>query len=243
MLGALVLYLSTAVFAQQASSRVSDVNTHAWFMYFGDHKVSAKWGVHLEGQLRRSDEGTAMQQLLLRPAVNYHLHPNVMLTAGYGYIRTYPYGDNPAATTFPEHRFYQQALIRQPLGKVTLQHRYRLEQRFIGVTSPSTPGSSEVSSWRAQDRFRYMVRADLPIKGRWSMAAYDEFFVNFGRNLGPNQFDQNRAYVAVGYTTGKLGRLEVGYMNQYLAQRTGRVVETNHTVQVGFYSSFPFRKR
>lgn len=34
--------------------------------------------------------------------------------------------------------------------------------------------------------------------------------VNFGEKVGLNLFDQNRAYVALGYKVPKLGRLEVG---------------------------------
>lgn len=240
MLATLVLGIPALIPAQPAS-RVSDHNSHAWYMYFGDHKVSGNWGVHLEGQWRRSDLGVNWQQLLLRPGVNYHASRNTMFTLGYGYVRTYPYGDYPAPGAFPEHRIYQQALMRQPVGRATLQHRYRLEQRWIGVIN--TPDRSpQLAHWRPQDRFRYMLRGDIPVTGRWSAAAYNELFVNFGRNLGPNVFDQNRAYVAVGYNTGKLGRLEVGYMNQILAQRNGRVFEFNHTVQVAFFSTVPLRK-
>ena len=227
--------------AQPVVGSVSDHNAHAWLMYFGDHKVSEKWGVHLEGQLRRADIGTEQQQLLFRPAVNYHPYKNITLTTGYAYARTFRYGEFPAPNPFPEHRIYEQALIRQSFGPVALQHRYRLEQRWIGVV-PAGATQGQVSTWRTQDRFRYMFRADIPIKGRWSLGTYDELFVNFGRNLGPNVFDQNRAYAAVGYNTGKFGRLEIGYMNQILAQRNGNVLEFNHTAQIGFFSTFPFRK-
>ncbi len=241
MLAALVFGIPVLIQAQPAS-RVQDHNGNAWFMYFGDHKVSGKWDVHLEGQWRRAEMGASGQQLLLRPAVNYNASRNVMLTAGYAYVRTYQYGDFPAAEAFPEHRIYQQALVRQTLGRARLQHRYRLEQRWIGVVN-RPEGTPQVAHWRTQDRFRYMLRGDVPLKGRWSVGAYNELFVNFGRNLGPNVFDQNRAYAALGYNTGKLGRVEVGYMNQIVAQRNGRVFEFNHTVQVAFISTMPFRKR
>ena len=59
----------------------TDDNANAWFMYFGDHPIaSSKWGIHLEGQWRRTDLGLQWQQYLLRPAVNYQLTKNVMLT-------------------------------------------------------------------------------------------------------------------------------------------------------------------
>ncbi len=39
----------------QNSQRISTVNTNGWYNYFGDHPVSERWGVHLEGQWRRHD--------------------------------------------------------------------------------------------------------------------------------------------------------------------------------------------
>lgn len=197
-------------------------------MYFGDHPVSPRWGVHVEGQWRRAEVVTQWQQLLLRPGVNYHLRPNVMFTAGYGYIRTYPYGDFPAPRMVAEHRIYQQALTRHRSGLVTWQQRFRLEQRFLG---------------EYRNRFRYLLRADVPVakqKGVY-LGFYDEVMVGFGTNRGPQRFDQNRAYGAVGFRIAPATRLEVGYMHQFLAQRNGRIVEHNHTLQVAVYSNLPWR--
>ena len=212
--------------------KLKDHNAHAWYMYFGDHKASKHWGLHLEGQWRRADFSASWQQLLIRPGVNFHVNKNLMLTAGYGFIRSYPYGQYPTtAGAFPEHRLYQQALVKHKIRKIDFQHRLRSEQRWVGVANTNT--------WRTQDRFRYMLRADIPIKGRWSLGTYNEYFANYGRNVAPDYFDQNRAYVAVGYNTGPLGRVEVGYLHQAVAQRNGRVLEYNHTLQVAFFSNTP----
>ena len=108
---AIAITLLQGLLLAQPSTSVSDHNANAWGMYFGDHKVSEKWGVHLEGQWRRANVGRNWQQLLVRPGVNYHVNKNLMLTVGYGYIRNYPYGEFPALTAFPEHRIYQQALV------------------------------------------------------------------------------------------------------------------------------------
>jgi hypothetical protein len=226
------LLILPALAAAQTESKIFDHNAHAWYMYFGDHKFSRKWGLHAEGQWRRSDASAKWQQFLIRPGINYHVNRNVMLTAGYGFIKSYPYGDFPSTNAaFPEHRIYQQALVKQKFGRVDWQHRLRSEQRWIGAGQ----------AWRAQDRFRYMGRADLPLKGPWSLGIYNEIFLNYGRNVAPGAFDQNRAYVAAGYKAGTLGRIEFGYMHQAVAQRNGRVIESNHTLQVAFFSSAPVR--
>jgi hypothetical protein len=225
---------------------VLDANFHGWFMYFGDHPVrSSRWGVHLEGQWRRHDVAARWQQLLLRPGVNYTLNPNVMLTAGYGFIATHRYGEFPVAAPFPEHRLFQQAQVTHAVGRLGLLHRYRLEQRFLGEVGVLDSGERRLERWRHENRFRYMLRGTVPLRGTsieprsWYVALYNELFVNFGRNVAANVFDQNRAYAALGYRFGT-ERVEAGYMNQLVQQRNGRVFEVNHTLQVAVYSVLPF---
>src|SRR3954471_2375911 len=120
------------------STAQTDSNFHGWLMYFGDHPVSDRWGAHLEAQFRRTNGGLAPHRLLLSPAVNFTVNSHLMLTGGYGYVRTSRYGDFPAAAAFPEHRLFEQAIIRHKLGGLGLQHRLRQEQRLVGsVPAPS----------------------------------------------------------------------------------------------------------
>lgn len=241
---ALSLWLLTAGLPSPANAQ-TDSNFHGWLMYFGDHPVSDRWGVHLEAQFRRTNGGLAPQQLLLRPAVNFTVNPHLMLTGGYGFVRTSRYGDFPAAAAFPEHRFFEQALIKHNLSKIGIQHRLRLEQRLVGsVPAPAF----DVESWETRHRFRYMLRGDIPLPignttyRRWGIGLYDEVFYQFGSNRGARYFDQNRAYAALTYKVTRNNRLEFGYLHQYVAQRNGRIVEHNHTWQVALYSVTPFRR-
>ncbi len=183
------------------------------------------------------------QQLVLRPGINYEVSPNLMLGVGYCYVATSRYGEYPVGVPFPEHRIYQQAVVKQSFGKWGLSHRYRLEQRLLGELAVDGGGARELTRWRHENRFRYQVRLARPIKGSWGIALYDEFFLNFGRNVASNVYDQNRAYAAVTRSLGKSSRLELGYMNQLLQQRNGRIFENNHTLQVAIYSTAPFGRR
>jgi hypothetical protein len=223
----------------------TDNNANAWFMYFGDHPVNnSRWGLHLEGQWRRTDLGLKWQQLLLRPGVNYQLNKKVMLTGGYGFIQSHPYGDFPSAATAPEHRFFEQANITQSFLGLDFQNRLRLEQRELGVMTRQPAGDYRRTAWRHENRFRYMLRTNIPLKklagGQYYLGLYDEIFFNFGKNIGSNVFDQNRAYVALGRNMGHETRLEVGYLEQTVQQRSGLVFEHNHTLQVAIYSKLPF---
>jgi hypothetical protein len=240
------LFVCPSLLRGQGAPRLADFNRHGWFFYSGDHPVSGRWGIHFDGQWRRSSLVTRWQQYQIRPGVNYWLNDSVMLTMGYVFTNTYPYGDVPARYTFPEHRSYQQVLVRQPIGRVLLSHRYRLEQRFIGEMNPAQP--TEVEAWRHQNRFRYQLRAMIPItRGNgggleWYVPVSNEILIHFGPNFGASIFDQNRPYIGIGHSFGDKGQLEIGYLNQILAQRNGRIMEYNHTMIVSFTSTLPLRR-
>lgn len=222
----------------------TDTNFNGWTIYNGDHPISAKWGVHLEGQWRRHDSFLKWQQLLLRPGINYQMNSVLQLTLGYGFIKTHRYGDFPSQFPFPEHRLYEQAVFRHGAGSMRFSHRLRLEQRYIGVKQEQADGQAQQIGWRYQNRFRYSVKATIPLKRQsdWFWALYNEIKFNFGENKGPRAFDQNRAYAAIGRRLDRHNTLEVGYLNQYLAQRNGRIFENNHTLQLTWFCVVPFRK-
>lgn len=230
----------------QSGSRSTTSNTNAWLMYFGNHKVSERWGIHAEVQWRRHDLFAENQQLLLRGGVDFYTRANNRFTAGYGYIRTHPYGEFAGPGDFPEHRLWQQFLTSQVIGKANLSHRYRLEQRFIG-----NPVTGSMDGGRYENRIRYMAKLTIPIAEEWQkpmfVAIYDEVMLNFGKEVGYNLFDQNRLYGALGFTLTPYMKLEAGYLHQLVQLRSldsgaRNRIENNHTLQVGLFSTIPFFK-
>ncbi len=189
----------------------------------------ADGGVHFDGQWRRSKIMTRWQQYQLRPGLNLQASKSILLTLGYAYTRTYPYGEFPVTDAIPEHRIYEQALVRHRRDRVTLLQRIRMEQRFVRY--PSTHDRS----WTYQNRFRYMLKAEFPLRVRrdrtlaWYLPVYDEILLGIPPNFGARSFDQNRLFAGIGYS-GARGNVEVGRLIQFLGQRNGRVFEFNNTL-------------
>ena len=225
--------------AAPAQSRMFDNNLHAWLGYFSDHPVSEKWGIHLDAQWRRHDLFSDWQQYLVRPGVNFALSESVTLTAGYRFGESFPYGEFPSAGRAPEHRLYQQAVVRHDVSeRLKLNQRYRLEQRFSGS---ATPDSGDID-YSYQNRFRYQLGATTPLGqtgGKWYAKVSEEVMVNFGSNA--NVFDQNRAYAGLGRKAGRWGSVETGYLHQLIKQGGGLVYESNHTLRISWSSSAPLR--
>ena len=224
-------------------------NQNAWLMYFGDHKFSRKFGIHLEAQLRRSDWGKNPQQLLLRTGINYHPSNAIFYTVGYCFVETYPYGNFPVKDAYPEHRLWEQMQIKSTLKTVEWISRFRLEQRFsqlpvfIPASSSYEPGDAVYTNrFRLLNRFSHALTGKSIQDRSWYVTMYDEFLLNFGKNVAANFFDQNRLYFALGYKIPKLGRLELGYLEQTIFKSDGIKIENNHTLQVGLSSNLDFYK-
>lgn len=210
---------------------------HGWYMFFGSFKFSEKIGLHTEVQWRRSNYILDNQQLLLRTGINYYFSKQVSSTAGYCFVQTHPYGEFPSKIMFPEHRIWEQLQLANRFGKLEMVSRFRLEQRY--VYSPILKdGAYVVGSNVYTNRFRLLTRFSIPFKGEtiadktFYITAYEELFINFGKNVAFNIYDQNRAYLALGYKIPKLGRLEIGYLNQLVFKGNGIQVENNHTLQL-----------
>ncbi len=224
---------------------------HGWYMYFGTHKLSKKLNLLTEYQWRRAEVIKDWQQSLARVALEYKFADNVATAAGYGYIITYPYGDQAVKFQFNEHRSFEQLVLthKSVSGRFNFSHRYRLEQRWMENVVAATDGSPQHDSWIYRNRVRYMFRVNIPLnkkameKGAIFLSLYDEIFVNFGKNVNYNIFDQNRFYGAVGYQFLKNANIQVGYMNQAIQKSDGKRLENNNTVQVALTYNLDFTKK
>ena len=117
------------------NTRISNKNTIGWYAYTSTFKINKNWGIHTEYQWRRDNIISDWQQSLLRTGINYQVNPKLSLRAGYAWIETYNYGDIPINSfgkQFTEHRAYQMVTVSDKIGKVELNHRFMLEQRWIG---------------------------------------------------------------------------------------------------------------
>jgi hypothetical protein len=208
-----------------------------WAALFHTQRFSPKWGASFDAQFRSASHFEYLRNILLRPSVNYYFDGNKIGALGYAYITTNGRaGENK--TLRPEHRIWQQFIVNQKLGKgAMLQHRFRLEQRFLGNTT------NKSDNYFAQ-RLRYFARAVIPFKSQQTfskgpfLGLQEEVFVNVQNKQKVNKhfFDQNRAYIAFGYRLQKKVDVEVGYLNQYIKQAEAHTV--NNIIQAAIYTRF-----
>jgi Protein of unknown function (DUF2490) len=177
-----------------------------WLIYFGNQKINDKWNWQNEVQYRSYNFIGDTNQLLLRTGIGYNLsenNNNVLL--GYGFINTQKYiGNTDDKASINEHRMYQQFITKQNFGRLFLQHRYRIEERFL-------PNDFQM-------RFRYFLGINIPINSKTFdtktiyFSCYNEIFINKQKPL----FDRNRLFAGIGYYINKNIKVETGFMAQTL---------------------------
>lgn len=129
---------------------------------------------------------------------------------------------------FIKQRFFEQLILKNQVGGDYFLHRYKLEQRFIGL------GNSQ----KFRNRIRYRLVFSIPLNHRkmqdktFFTYFYDELFISFGNGVKQN-FNQNWVAGGFGYKLNKKVSFKLGYKNQYLPKSDGISVENNHTLEVG----------
>ena len=104
-----------------------------------------------------------------------------------------------------EHRIFQQFITRQNKSRLKLQHRFRLEERWV-----------ENSDFKL--RFRYFLGLNVPLNNAELvdktvyLSSYNELFLNHKKTV----FDRNRIYGGLGYKLNSRVKFEIGYLNQFV---------------------------
>jgi hypothetical protein len=219
------------VFNNTLKSQTVHQNT-GWLFLMNSTKLNDKWGAHFDLLVRSSDEFQNVRNLLIRPGLTYFFNGSNNLTLGYLFTQTY----TPGAESITENRAWEQFIHTHKIKSINVSHRFRLEQRFIEKIA-----GDDVFA----QRLRYFVRFLIPFqknakvfeKGLFAAVQNEVFFNVQNKDVVNNTFfDQNRAYLALGYRLQKRIDIEAGYMNQAVKGLSGHT--NNNILQVAVYTRF-----
>lgn len=159
--------------------------------------------IWLEGGSRWNDHWQHWFQGVARVALGYSLGDRATVWLGYTYV--------------PTHVSGQPLVNEQDLWPA---FRYVLPTDFGTFTFRTMWESNFIRGNEVRERPRQMIRFlhTVDSEPRLSFIGWDELLmrVNSTRWGGEAGFDQNRAFLGLGWTFTPTARVELGYMNQYL---------------------------
>lgn len=228
------LVLSVQLAVAQSVERETVTQSLQWAAVTSHVKVSKRLSVLLDGQLRQADQFHP-QQYQFRTGLDIKLNDHFSIVPlGYVYTWNYLYGKQPAEFENNEHRIWQQVIYAHKIGRVHVEHRLRLEQRFLQHHHLNTAGEAVDDGYSImQNRIRYRLQARIPFNhqtmapGTYYGIVYDELFKSWGENVTYESPDQNRIFAGVGYQFEKNFSMHLGGMYQLLIKRNGLQEENN----------------
>ncbi len=195
----------------------ADHDLQLWTPIMLDRTVYKKVHGYLEVAPRMGDNVSGLNQLLIRPALEYKVRDNFSLFAGYLWLSNYT-----DAGVQNEHRIWQQVLMNKNFKRCLLINRSRIEERLFEPLAGTGV------------RLRHLVKVNCPLNKRIYATAQDELFVNLNSVEGGPQagIDQNRFFTGLGIRTLKKARVEVGYQLQYVNSSDQFNDQANHAIVI-----------
>ena len=136
-------------------------------------------------------------------------------------------------------------MLKSSVGKVTIQHRFRFEHRFVeDIKSRTTPTGTEFytdgQSFANRFRYRFIIAFDL-----WSFSngqsilfnGFDELWINQADNLMPTSFSRNWIYTGIGYKFNKDFNLQLAHMRQQDHAGNNSYI-TSSIIQLSVFKNF-----
>ncbi|MEP6764050.1 MAG: DUF2490 domain-containing protein [Gemmatimonadaceae bacterium] len=203
----------------------------------------SQFGLTTDIQLRRMGLAEHPKQLFAVGGLSYRPTAGLRFTLGGGYIGSTPYGLLPAAYPTREYQIFYQMNLQQHAGELDFAHRFRYENRWIHDVIADDAGKHN-SDVRFSHRLRYQFRASHPLlsmqlhKQPLLLIGADEAFIGLTPVDRRVAFDQNRASVGLGLPLSKGERLEVSYMQQWIANTKYKTNEINNTLLVMFVHNY-----
>ncbi|TRX38836.1 DUF2490 domain-containing protein [Flavobacterium sp. ZT3R18] len=218
-----ILCLLFICFVSRAQTEKNvDHQSLLWTRYYSHLTLNNKWSLHTEFDNRVFLKPTEENLYLIRLQGRYKINNEFETGGGFAYFSVAT--QDPDVTNdfnVPEYRTQQDITWKQDIGRVTLNQRFQVEERFIHNANKEELLPGTTFSWR----FRYRLQGEYSCwkkENQYLKAiVYDELMINAGESIIKNTFDQNRIYAALQYGVNKNIALELGYLKSFQQRASG----------------------
>lgn len=213
------------IYSQESTKHVSK----SWNTLIINYSLNNNLFLKNEVHLRRTNFLADWNQFVWRPSFHAILNKNIDISIGYAFLNNYR--DH---YQFVENNISQQVLISQKIGKSSIKHRFRYEQRFIEnyVKISDAAYQKEGVNFRTRFRYRFIWSISLiKLKTKTlKLTAFDEIWLHTGEGIIPKSLQQNWFYTGFSFPILKKTSLSMGYLNSYSSSGTNQYT-SNHILQ------------
>jgi hypothetical protein len=239
----LFLFVNVSIFAQ--SKTVSYIN-QVWAGYYSQTRLSDKWGVWLDGQMRTQEDFTNNLSVgIIRVGAIYYLNNNCRLTTGYAFVNNYP-AEKHSMISQIEHRPWQQIQWTTDYNYGKMSQSVRLEQRFTrNILNDSTLADSYKFNYRLRYHLSYQIPLNRKVfsKNTLALIVSDDVHFNLGKSIVNNLFDQNRLFCGIGYYLNSNDYLQFGYMNVFQQQVQAGFFKNTNVIRAALFQNLNWRHK
>ena len=242
----LLIFSNTSTFAQT----VIKGNVNTWFLLLNRFYLSDKFTLTNEVHERTGDILSDQATFILRPSIDYALNDNVELSVGYSFVRSWPYAPYSQPIPRNEHNIWEQVMLKSTTGRVSIQHRFRFEHRFVDnivVLFPNVNPHAGIDGTTYSNRFRYrlIVSFDLVrFENNQSLFfnGFDELWINQANNMMPTSFARNWIYTGLGYKFNNDFNIQLGHMRQQDKTGNNNYISSS-IIQLSLFKNFALYKK
>jgi len=198
----IILFLLCTFQASLFSQNPSEYFLGLWYTYGSNHRLSERISLTPYAELRFYEPSSNYNLAFISLRGNYHLSSKSSMGLGYAYLdidTVFEFDDVPHVK---ENRIFEQYVYKHKLRKINVEHRGRLEQRFLQFKDRN----------ELQQRFRYRLSLKYKLNKTFYLIMMDEPFVNFQDQV----FHENRFYAGIGINVLKHTQFQIGYLKQHI---------------------------
>lgn len=216
-----------------------------WYRYQNRIILSDKWEWqnHIDDR-RFLNHGHRQHTWVFRTQPFFNVSNKLAISQSYVFFLQSPHDpESESRLMVPEHRPFQEAIIKNDLGKVIIRHRYRLEERFFRRNDGIRLLPGYNFNWRLRYQFQAQRKLfNLSKENAVHFRIAEELMVNFGKRIIYNTFDQSRFSAAFLFNISKNMDLETGYSHWYQQRADGRSFFNRHIFRVALLHNIDLRK-
>ena len=222
-----------------AQNKITEHREMTWLGYFNQTRFTDKSGIWADAHLRMNDDFLKETHALLgRIGYIHYFADRTRFVVGYAY-QNQP--GHAGAATQTEHRPWQQIQWIEKKRWFNMMQWLRLEQRF-------RKNQEENEFQFSNHRIRYNLALTIPLNRKevgdntFFLFMNDEVFVNFGKKIVNNYFDQNRFFVGFGYHFTSHLNAQLGYMNVFQQLPAGDRYVSSDAIRLFVFHNIDLRR-